>query len=486
MPPAPQMSDYLYRHFAYQQFLGLALLIALLLAWLLLKFVRGHGVIAPAPLWAIVLIAAVIRLPLLFQSYWYDENFTSLVVRGSWSQFFSIVVTDVHPPGYYFVVKLFTLALGHHEIVMRLPAFISGLLLVVVIYHLASYAFYAFYTSAIWTALLAAILPAATYYSAEARYPAALALALAVALLGLQRQRYWLTSISLAAAASFHVNAWFTVGVFVVWLWWHRKWMYSLPGVAVILAWLPFAYVQSRDVVDGFWLQQSMPLRFAVDMTITNRFGDILPPVVVLLMIGVFMSVVAASVWKWRKRVSWLWLALVVIPPAAQWLTGLVLAPIYLPRTLLFSALLLLVPLGEYVAYHSTIWIRGAVVVCVTMAMFAIYSHDRSPADDVVSRCEDRIVYAGTTFSAIVASHYSDNVILWRDGETTAQDMSYDVRNDLWLLTDFEWLPEKDACFFTVVDSFTSQQQVDHLAKLVNEPEILYQNNYAYYALEIR
>lgn len=313
----------------------------------------------------------------------------------------------------------------------------------------------------------------------------ALALVLLLAFRAIRNERLWLAGVWLAVAATFHVNAWFYVAVMLLWFLPSRKILQALPPLVAVGAWLPFAYIQSRDVIDGFWLQQSIPVRFVVDMTITGRHVTWPTGLTIAVQVAVVVCLLAAA-WHYRRYGGGLWLACMVGPPALQWLVGFAVAPIYLDRTLMFSALLLLLACGWYFTWYAHRAVAACMVVCLVAALPSITNADRSPADDIVSLCGDRTIYAGTTFSAIVASDYAERVILWRDGETTAQSMAYDVRNSLWLLTDFEWLPERNACLFTVVDSFTSQQQIDHIHRLAPEAQILEVNPYAYYVVDVR
>ncbi|MEO0565104.1 MAG: hypothetical protein AAF125_23555, partial [Chloroflexota bacterium] len=118
MPPTPTLAEYLTRHQNYQQFVALALMLAAFVAWGIVRAGNGHGLRWSPPVWLSVAVAAVTRTPLMFQDYWYDETFTSLVVGGSWERLWMLVNADVHPPLYYATVKAFTTAFGHNDLTM--------------------------------------------------------------------------------------------------------------------------------------------------------------------------------------------------------------------------------------------------------------------------------------------------------------------------------------------------------------------------------
>ncbi|MEO0564066.1 MAG: hypothetical protein AAF125_18320, partial [Chloroflexota bacterium] len=358
------------------------------------------------------------------------------------------------------------------------------LLFVVVVYHIARTVTSS--QAARWAAMVTAMMPAMMYYSAEARYPMTLALVLGLAYLALQHRRWALFSLTSAAACLIHVNAWFYVvilGTFAVYRT-RRPWAVTVPALAIAW-WFPTALAQASDVSDGFWIMQSTPVRFLVDMTITTRFPG-WPLGIILLIVIAALGIIGAAVWAWRRDVSWLWLAAVVVPPVVQWSVGVVWSPIYLERTLLFSAALLVIPVGAWIERygHQRVMVLGA--AALLMALGSLTAQDRSIADDVLDQCGDRIVYAPTTYSAILASHYSDRVVVTSpESNTTAQELPRDVRRMLWL-----WNYEPDLqpgfCLFAQVDGFTSDEQVQHITALAPDAEIVRSNRFAYYAVAPR
>lgn len=62
----------------------------------------------------------------------FDESFTINLVRHSFSEIIRFTALDVHPPLYYFVVKLFTLILGQNSVAYYAPSILCFLLLLVV------------------------------------------------------------------------------------------------------------------------------------------------------------------------------------------------------------------------------------------------------------------------------------------------------------------------------------------------------------------
>lgn len=484
------MSDYIHHHETYQQFVALILAFAAIGTWGILRLKPHYGFRMRLPLWGILVIAFVLRLPAMFQDYWYDETFTSLAVGGTWERLWAVVLGDVHPPLYYAIVKVFVMVLGHHDFVMRLPALLSGLGLV--------YAFYwigrvygthwigkinGVHTIGLWCALIVACMPAAIYYSAEARYPSFLALSLAVAYIGIQRRQWWLTSLMLVIASLTHVDGWFSVIVLAgLALLYSRRWWVAIFPALAIVGWLPFALEQSGDVANGFWLRQSIPVRYLVDMTISTRLPD-LPIWVVLIVASVAMAITGAAVWQFRRLITWHWLAVLVIPAAGQWLAGEVWHPIYLSRTMLFSALLLSVPLAYWFGCSARRWVGWLGIASVAVMVGSLWVYDRSPVDEYIKLCGDSVIYAPSTYSAILATHYSDSMVVTSpDGNTTAQSLPQSVREKLWVNAKPDNL--NGMCLLSLVDSFTPEPQIELIYRLTHEPTIISEIDFAYYIVE--
>lgn len=56
----------------------------------------------------IVVLGVVLRFGPVMEErdYWYDEAFTGILVKDSWSNMNQMIFDDVHPPLYYWLTKL--------------------------------------------------------------------------------------------------------------------------------------------------------------------------------------------------------------------------------------------------------------------------------------------------------------------------------------------------------------------------------------------
>lgn len=84
----------------------------------------------------LVLFALVLAgLGVLFlwnENFWLDEYFSiHLADTIDWAEIPAYTATDVHPPLYYYILKLFVTVLGHSHIVYRLASFAAYLLMLV-------------------------------------------------------------------------------------------------------------------------------------------------------------------------------------------------------------------------------------------------------------------------------------------------------------------------------------------------------------------
>lgn len=463
----PDLTAY-YEHIAnYDRFLAFVLFSATIGGYFVLKYGKPSRIKLPEwlQLPAILLLALGLRLPVMSQSFWYDEAFTSTLVSGSWSDLMTAVAGDVHPPGYYALVKLFTSVFGQSELVMRLPALLSSLGLVVVMYLITKE-----YGDRVarWSALLTAVLPTSVYYGAEARYPAFMALMLALSYLGIQKKRGLLMSAPLAVASYAHVNSYFYIVIMLgVWLLQGGRKRDALLPAGAMASWLPVALQQAGDVSDGFWLTQYLPIRHIVEMTIGARFAG--ADTAILPMLAT-MTVLVVAVWKWRKRASWLWLAVVAGVPASQWITGALWHPVYLPRTLLFSSLLLVVPVAWWLDKSSfkPLAMVGGLGLIVAVAVLP-FSDRSSYSDDIIAECgESPIIYATNTHTAILASHHSSaEVWLYEDGNSTAQQLPREAQEALFdNVTNLLREPIEDVCIVAQVSPFNSSTEMTHLTLL--------------------
>ncbi len=130
---------------------------------------------------AILLAAACLRFYRLdASSLWSDEGNTWAMLGRSYGQIAQAAAADIHPPGYYWLLKLWSSMFGAGAWAMRSFSAVAGVLLVLVVERIGR-RLAAVGAAKLWLPLLAALSaavnPLLVYYSQEARMYMLLALA---------------------------------------------------------------------------------------------------------------------------------------------------------------------------------------------------------------------------------------------------------------------------------------------------------------------
>ena len=207
---------------------------------------------------AILIAAALVRLPGLFTSLWHDEVMYSRLffddpARRSW-----LLWKDVHPPVYALLLWLWSSVFGNGEATLRLPSFLTGLGSLAVSWALARRCF------GVRVALLAtaflAFSPPHIWHSTESKANMlALFLSVLAVWLGVRaveppgvRWRWLAMMAVLGLALGTHSHVLATAGTLFAWLGW-RSWKerrLRLPaaaaGVMILAVWLPLFLWKTR------------------------------------------------------------------------------------------------------------------------------------------------------------------------------------------------------------------------------------------------
>jgi len=101
------------------------------------------------------------------QSLWYDETVSAVLAQKAIPDLIAHTARDIHPPGYYLLLRLWTRPVGETEFALGLFSVLFGMLLVAGLYHVGR----AFFGPSVglWTAGLVALSPYNLWYSQEVR-----------------------------------------------------------------------------------------------------------------------------------------------------------------------------------------------------------------------------------------------------------------------------------------------------------------------------
>ena len=147
---------------------------------------RPRDPVANTLLWLVMLLAAALRFFRIgHQSLWADEGNSAAMAGRSLADISARAAADIHPPGYYWLLNLWSRIFGDSEAALRSLSALWGILLVWLVYQIVSRLFDR--RTALIAAFFAAINPFLIYYSQEARMYAQLAALAALLFYGLTR-----------------------------------------------------------------------------------------------------------------------------------------------------------------------------------------------------------------------------------------------------------------------------------------------------------
>ncbi|MBD3238891.1 MAG: hypothetical protein GF332_04620 [Candidatus Moranbacteria bacterium] len=168
----------------------------------------------------ILIFAAGMRLyELDLRDFWYDEAFTGIAVKASFEKMHEIINNDVHPPLYYYLLKVFAYWFNYSVYGIRLLSVIFGILGVAAVYYCALVLMNK--KTAVLAAFITAISPFAIQYSKEGRMYSMFACLILVAsyffIQALQKNRiryYVLWGIFMGLATLTHYISLIYIGIF--------------------------------------------------------------------------------------------------------------------------------------------------------------------------------------------------------------------------------------------------------------------------------
>lgn len=210
-------------------------------------------------------------------SIWFDESYSAYLMRYNFADLTHYTAVDVHPPFYYYLLKIWTSIFDSSIASIRSMSVFGGVIALILLFILIKKLFNQ--KSALLATFLVAISPMFVRYGIEARmYMTVAAIVLAACLVYLQalktnRWRDWLIYGLLVCLGMY--THYFTITIWLT-LWLHRfiylysqrqrgwrliknyfsrKWLLAhILAIALFLPWIPIAYSQFTGVSQGFWI----------------------------------------------------------------------------------------------------------------------------------------------------------------------------------------------------------------------------------------
>lgn len=210
-------------------------------------------------------------------SIWFDESFSSYLMHFDWAGITHYTALDVHPPFYYYCLKLWTNLFGNTPVTIRLLSVVLGVIAIILAFRLAGRLFGRQIASL--AAILLAISPLFVRYGIEARMYMLVAV---IGLLGImtylraetsgKRCRYLLYGFIIALGMWTHylmVTVWLSVWVYrylrlrrqgckgrkLLRSFFSADWLIvHAVAIAAFLPWIPHVLHQLRGMSSGYWI----------------------------------------------------------------------------------------------------------------------------------------------------------------------------------------------------------------------------------------
>lgn len=343
-------------------------------------------------------------------SIWFDEAFSAYLLRYNFIDIARYTASDVHPPLYYWLLKLWSLVFGESIIALRSLSLVFIMCAVVVAYFFAKKYFGK--KSALLTVVLMSISPMLVRYSEEARMyglvvliATAATVVLVEATLKPTRRKWILYGVLVSLGMWTH---YFTAIIWLAhWVWrfavrgkyqstkkfFSKDWVWAhVLAVIIFIPWLPFMVKQMRTVQQtGFWIKE-VSIDSLTNM-LTNTFvfsehGDVKKWLALIVfatsVFALYLIVQARRYMEKEKRLLFdLLIIMSIVPVLILFVVSLPpLRPSYVERYLLTAVFWSMILLAVSIVYgfkrtNKKIYTLAALpfVVCMIIGVTNVYQY---------------------------------------------------------------------------------------------------------------
>lgn len=366
-------------------------------------------------------------------SIWFDEAFSAYIIRFDWADLTHYTAIDVHPPLYYYLLKLWSLLFGSSLASLRAMSVFLGVVAIVLLYFLVKKVFKR--PAAMLSVLMLSISPMFVRYGVEMRmYMLVCVIAIAATmvfakLLQTNKRRWYLIYGVLIS-----LGMWTHYVIAVVWLahWVYRFIYLRMSGlrggkllkaylsldwilahvlaVGLYLPWIPVALKQMSGLSNGFWIPPvtaNTPSEYVTDFllyreaTLADGWWAVLVFLtVVLALVTISRTYLSISSQNQKKMVGVIVLA--IMPVAFLMLLSLYpLKSMFVDRYLMPAIIALVVLLAVAVVYSRQARLSGmlllSVLACFILGVANVYrlgNYNRNSSDASRITMADQIVDA--------------------------------------------------------------------------------------------
>lgn len=327
------------------------------------------SIIAPVTCAILFMILCMVGLK---NSIWFDESYSAYLIRGDFSDIWSLTASDVHPPFYYFCLKIWSLIFGYSDVTLRFMSVFFGALTIILLFYLLK-RWFGLKIASVATFFLT-LSPMFIRYGQEMRmymlvfFIIALATYILDLALETKKTRYYIIYAILISLGMW--THYFTAIAWIVHIIyymatrrakiWDKKFLLTyILAVLLYIPWIPSFLAQTNSVQNGFWIPELSFNTAAGYISEALIFKDASSATgwVTMLLIVTILAVVFAGVkiyksFKTKEEQSFLLLgSLAFIPPIILMLLSLPpFKPIFVSRYVTYAAALLWALIGTIVA----------------------------------------------------------------------------------------------------------------------------------------
>jgi uncharacterized membrane protein len=318
---------------------------------------RKIQILAPTLLGVLYIILCAVNLR---QSVWFDESYGAYLTRFSFGEIWEMTAVDVHPPLYYFLLKLWTMLFGHTDFGMRFMSVFLGAIAIVFAWQWLKRKFGV--KPALLATLLMAISPMMIRYGQEMRmYTLAMAIIFGATYvlqlaIDTKKRRYWVVYGVLMALGMW--THYFVALIFLAHLVYliyiYRKKIFQKNiilsyglAVALYVPWLPAFLMQANEVQQGFWIGNTELVTITDYFAMTTLYRETAGIIdwLVPLMLAIFGGLIFL-VRKLDKK-SMLLKIMAFVPPVLLLLISMPpLTPMFVDRYVVYSMICLSLVVG--------------------------------------------------------------------------------------------------------------------------------------------
>lgn len=339
----------------------------------------------------LVVSGAALRLVTLSKaSIWHDEGFSIMLSKQSLTQIWSLTARDVHPPGYYMLLHIWTRFWGESVFAIRSLSVVAGVGILIVAYLLVKRI--AGSRAALLSLLFLALAPFLLRYSQEARMYGLLGLLMIGAVYALVRaleqpnRWLWFVVYGLCVLGGLYTHYFTILAVGAFWLYVlienrgflksKKWWVANIVAVIGFLPWLPNMAAQLTRGQGLSWLPKASWQTFFDTMWQFMSFTDGRKlPVILYVALGLLFVAVGIFVW-WRDHTKYQSWHLIVIFSFAPMLLAILVSfvkPVFHERYFMFASIGFYILLGiaiDQISLKAT-WLVYVLTLCVVLVEVA-------------------------------------------------------------------------------------------------------------------